>query len=84
MNPISNPVLAALTERDLRERGLVAPRSWPKAEKLMFLSLPEQIQRVIGLRERQRETELRRLQNEVANLRKQTQTKTKEKETTNG
>ncbi len=79
-----NPVIAVLAERKLRERGLEAPRSWPKAEKLMFLQLPEQIQRIIGLRERQRETELRRLQNEVANLRKQTQTKTKETETTNG
>ncbi len=78
MNPISNPVIAALKERELRERGLVAPRSWPKEEKLMFLSLPEPIQRIIGLREKQRETELRRVQNELANLKKQTQTKTQE------
>jgi hypothetical protein len=66
--PAANPVLLALEERRLRERGIEVPRSWPHAEKLLFLQLPEPIQAIIARREKQRETEMRRAQSELATL----------------
>jgi hypothetical protein len=75
----ANPVLVALEERRLREeRGIEVPRSWPKAEQLLFLQLPEPIQAIIARREKQRETEMRRAQSELATL------KQKYKGATNG
>ena len=48
-----------------------APRSWTKAEKEMFSSLPSDIRAAINRRERHRETELSRMQNENAELRRE-------------
>jgi hypothetical protein len=42
------------------------PRSWPKAEKELFGSLPPQIKTIIAKREIEREAGLRRKQNELA------------------
>jgi hypothetical protein len=47
------------------------PRSWPKEEKVMFMHLPVQIRNVIANREQNRETHLRRSQNEIAAIKKQ-------------
>lgn len=46
------------------------PRSWSKAQKEKFESLPREVQEVISEREKARETELRRGQNESAESRK--------------
>lgn len=45
------------------------PRSWSKDDKAAFAMLPVDIKRAISLRERQRDTALRRAQNEAAKLR---------------
>src|SRR5262249_26479103 len=49
-----------------------APRSWNKDEKASWVQLPPEIKAAIGRREHQREKELRRLQNQVAELRHKT------------
>src|SRR5262245_50331794 len=53
-----------------------APRSWNKDEKAAFVGLPVEIKAAIQRREHQREKELRRLQNELAALKKTTATST--------
>ncbi len=57
------------------------PRSWPKAEQHVFLLLPVEIQKYLIPRERDRDATVRRLQTEVAELKKQIQAS---KETSNG
>jgi hypothetical protein len=49
------------------------PRSWRKAEQLAFMSLPVEIRAAIERREHQRETVIRRLQNECAEAKRQAQ-----------
>jgi hypothetical protein len=49
------------------------PRSWNKSEKMMFTGLPFEAQQVIARRERDRETTLRRGQNEIAEMKKRLQ-----------
>jgi len=46
-----------------------APRSWTTQEKLLFTGLPVEIQSLIVRRENDREKQLRRAQNEAAELR---------------
>jgi hypothetical protein len=65
------------------------PRSWTKDEKQLFTELPVEIQRAVSRRERDREVQLRRMQNELAELKRQRAAATSaadntEKETTNG
>jgi hypothetical protein len=65
------------------------PRSWRAEEKEAFLTLPAEIKAVVSRREQQREKELRRLQNELAEMKRSTvaaDTKepTKIKENSNG
>jgi hypothetical protein len=50
---------------------LVAPRSWPKEDHELFMLLPYDVQLVVARRESARDRELRRLQNENAQLRKE-------------
>jgi hypothetical protein len=50
------------------------PRSWRKPEQEMFVTLPVEIRAAISRREKQRETEVRRLQNLVADLKRLNQT----------
>jgi hypothetical protein len=68
----ANPVAVAAVRREL---GLIlnieAPRSWPLAEQLVFVSLPPEIRAIIARRERERETALRRAQNEAAEAKRQ-------------
>ena len=47
-----------------------APRSWSKDEKLRFKDLPYDLQLIVNRREADREREIRRAQNEAAELRK--------------
>src|SRR5262249_43765864 len=51
------------------------PRSWPNSDKLKFHSLPPDIKAVISRRDEQDSRVLRRLQNELAEIRKATQPK---------
>jgi hypothetical protein len=65
------------------------PRSWKAEEKELFLTLPADIKAVVSRREQQREKELRRLQNELAAMKRQStaadiKEPTKLKEETNG
>jgi hypothetical protein len=50
------------------------PRSWTKEEKLMWATLPPEIRSVIARREHSREKETRRLQNEVAEMKRLSET----------
>jgi hypothetical protein len=68
-----------------------APRSWNKTEKQAFVGLPPEIKAAIARREKEREKELRRLQNSTAEKRQATAPETtskpvdlKEKEITSG
>ena len=47
------------------------PRSWPAAEKSTFLTLPAELQKYLIPREKDRDATVRRLQTEVAELKKQ-------------
>jgi hypothetical protein len=51
-----------------------APRSWPKADRPLFNTLPIEVRAVIERRAEQDSKVLRRLQNEAAELRKQLNT----------
>jgi hypothetical protein len=62
-NPLATPVCREQLERVLKTE---APRSWPRAEKLMFAALPPEIRAVIAKRERDRERWLRNKMNELA------------------
>jgi len=87
---LSNPVLTAIVGAAVeRVIPIKSPRSWPKADKALFATLPPQIRHRIEMREDQRDKELRRMQNEHAKL-KELQpndepkaVEQKEKETTN-
>jgi len=46
------------------------PRSWRKAEKQAFIQLPPEVKSAIHRRDHERETEVRRLQNLVSELKK--------------
>ena len=65
----SFPVASAINELSKLE----APRSWPAAEKLRFSTLPYDIQLVISKREADRDKRVQQLQNEVAQIRKESE-----------
>jgi Skp family chaperone for outer membrane proteins len=67
--PIATPIVRTITAASTIE----APRSWTKDEKQVFTQLPVEIQRVVARRERDREIQLRRGQNEIAEMRKRLQ-----------
>ena len=60
-------------EDDESEPPIEAPLSWSKDAKATFASLPRAAQQVIAERERERDVEIRRGQNEVAEHRKAVQ-----------
>jgi len=68
---LSNPCATMAVRHEL---GCIyhidAPRSWPKADRPLFNSLPIELRAVIERRAEQDSKVLRRLQNEVAELRK--------------
>jgi hypothetical protein len=65
-NPCATPVVRTTTGGSTIE----APRSWRGDEKLSFYELPIEIQTVVARREQDRETQLRRGQNELAAIKK--------------
>jgi hypothetical protein len=65
-NPCASPIVRITTAASTIE----APRSWPAADKLRWPELPIEIQAVVARREKNRETELRRAQNEAGELRR--------------
>ena len=65
-NPIATPIVRTATSASTIE----PPRSWAKDEKQLFTELPVEIQAVVARREQDRETVLRRAQNEAGELRR--------------
>jgi hypothetical protein len=66
---LSNPVATAAVRSELsRILKLRPPRSWRIAEQLMFAELPPEIGAAVERREQQRDIELRKMQNELAEL----------------
>ena len=66
---LANPCATASVRAELtRALEIKAPRSWRRAEQLMFSELPAEIRLAVERRERQRDTELRRLQAKVHQL----------------
>jgi len=86
----SNPVAIPLVRTTTAASTIEPPRSWAREEQQLFTQLPVEIQVVVSRRERDRETTLRRGQNEVAELKKlirlqaaaETKTADTEKDTT--
>src|SRR5262245_45909597 len=66
-NPCATPVVRTVTGGSTIE----APRSWDKESKIAFAELPVEIQAVIAKRESDRETTMRRAQNEAGDLRQE-------------
>src|SRR5262245_16492927 len=64
-NPIATPTVRIASGGSTIE----APRSWTKEDKTLFASLPPEIAAAVAKREQNRETVLRRSQNETAELR---------------
>jgi hypothetical protein len=67
-NPVASGAVRAEFERMLK---IEAPRSWSKHEQLMFATLPAEIRATISRREKERETVMRRAQNEAAEAKRQ-------------
>jgi hypothetical protein len=65
-NPIATPIVRTITAASTIE----PPRSWDKDAKHRFAELPVELQRVVAAREKDRETHLRRSQNELADIKK--------------
>jgi hypothetical protein len=63
---LGGPVAAAINEIS----KIAPPRSWPREEQIRFLTLPYDIQITIEKRERDRDNQVRTLQNEFATLKK--------------
>ena len=88
-NPVATPIVQATLGSTVDP-----PRSWKKEDKEFFATLPLHTQEIVALREQERETHLRRSQNELAEMKKRQsdgadpkpviETTTTEKETTNG
>lgn len=67
---VGNPVATPLVRTTTSASTIEAPRSWTGEEKQVFAQLPVELQAVVARREKDRETHLRRGQNEVAELKK--------------
>src|SRR5262249_60739317 len=67
---VGNPCATAIVRTVTGGSTIEAPRSWSKDSKVAFAELPVEIQAVIAKREHERERELRRMQNELADLKK--------------
>jgi hypothetical protein len=64
---LANPCATFAVEQILAVLFKTAPpRSWPRAEQSIFASLPASLQAIIARREKERESGLRRKQNELA------------------
>jgi hypothetical protein len=63
---LGNPCATPLVRITTAASTIDPPRSWTRDEKQLFTELPVEIQRVVARRERDREIQLRRGQNEIA------------------
>jgi hypothetical protein len=64
-SPVSSPIVSATLGSTVQP-----PRSWTKQGKELFATLPLHTQEIIANREQHRERELRRMHNELAELKK--------------
>jgi hypothetical protein len=80
-NPVTTNAVRAVLEPLI---NVGAPRSWPKADREMFLHLPPEAREIIARREQDREQWLRRTQNELAEQRKKLDAQTKTEAATDG
>lgn len=68
---LADPTLGGAVAAAVNEVSKIAPpRSWPKEEQARFLTLPYDVQVTIEKRERDRDNQVRAMQNEFAKLRK--------------
>jgi len=78
---LPNPVTTAVVRAALASIiDFEPPRSWSLQEKAKFIEIPAEAREIIARRTKQRETELRRVQNELAELRKKTNVESKNNE----
>jgi hypothetical protein len=68
-NPVATPIVSATLGTTVEP-----PRSWARADKEFFKTLPLHAQEIIADREQERETHLRRTQNALAEQRRQLKT----------
>ena len=82
---MNNPVLAALRNARLQEALAKnpPPRSWPQAEKELWLELPPHLRDCVKKHEDRRDLEIRRCHNELARARQQLK-ELQSKESNNG
>lgn len=66
-NPCATLAVRIVLERRLRTE---CPRSWTKDDRLVFATLPPEIRSIVLRRENERDTALRRAQNQLAAKRK--------------
>jgi hypothetical protein len=64
---LGGPVAAAINEL----AGIAPPRSWPQQEQIRFRTLPYDLQLIITKREADRDNQVRKMQNEFAQLKKE-------------
>jgi hypothetical protein len=63
---LGGPVAAAVNEIS----KITPPRSWPKEEQIRFLTLPYDVQLIVEKRERDRDNQVRAMQNEFAAIKR--------------
>jgi hypothetical protein len=69
---LADPTLGGAVAAAVNEISKIPPpRSWPKEEQMRFLTLPYDIQITIEKRERDRDNQVRAMQNEFAKLKKE-------------
>ena len=73
-----------VTEAILRLTAIAAPRSWPGPMKVLFLSLPPDLQRYLSISGQEREAVLRRAQTLAAEAKRQLAAIQKPEETKDG
>jgi hypothetical protein len=73
-----------VTRALLRLTDIKPPRSWPDAQKVIFLSLPRELQEYLIPREMDRDAKIRRALDEAASARKALSHYSQPKELTNG
>jgi hypothetical protein len=84
-NNLADPTAGGLVGEVINSIALIErPRSWAKTEEERWKSLPYDMQVFLSHREQQRDTAVRRAQNEAADARKQLEAIQKPTEATNG
>jgi hypothetical protein len=73
---VANPIATSIVRLALDEIviHIDAPRAWSNSDRLEFALLPPDIRKIVARREEQRDTALRKKQNELAELKKRLET----------